>query len=450
VVTAQFSNSGNVQNNLREPAFDQALYLALLVTLTWKRLQLRLRPLWQRPLRLVGDPLVAAILSLGILTLPGWILTPTTVSTDTTAIQLTDTSLTLQPRTRLTANAVQPPHQPHAPRVKSDDTGPQSVSLKPRYHSEMQVGGYAPRWSKTELVSVRAEHSTTRTAPSVSSDDRLRTFTPDHSLWGVISQQQSSKLTHESFPHNVDPGLVVPLSNPAGRLAIFTPVLDDNFYTVMLDPGHGGSDPGTIGVNGLLEKHVTLNIAERVQHLLAAHPNIRVALTRNSDTGYTRNIRLLRVRHVNPDVLVSLHLNNLPQRDLTLVESYYAAEHNITTSESGNAKNVRPRFTRTRAPRTQDYSFIQGSKQLAHILQEKIFSAVSQGNPAAQNAGTKEDTLYMLTQTYVPATLIELTCLSNSEEEIRLRTPEYRQQIATAIASGILEYFSQSPLPVDT
>lgn len=241
------------------------------------------------------------------------------------------------------------------------------------------------------------------------------------------------------------PDRLLPVVNPIARLAFFAPPTDDVLKTVMLDPGHGGSDPGTIGANGLLEKHLTLDIAKRVQHLLAVHPNINVALTRQDDKGYSRHVRMLKVQAVQPDILISLHLNNLPQKNLTLVESFYASHNNIRESERG--RGIRPSFL-AKDRDESNYPFVQDSRRLANLLQEQLFHQVSEDNANAINAGTKQDTLFMLTRSYLPATLIELTCLSNREEEERLKTPEYRQDIAIALAKGILEFFATENSPV--
>lgn len=272
-----------------------------------------------------------------------------------------------------------------------------------------------------------------------------------------ISAQNSNRIT-QSKPHNpndwvfersipldisrlpdVAPDTLLPELNPIARLSFFAPLTDDTHRTIMLDPGHGGSDPGTVGANGLLEKHLTLDIAQRVQHLLAEHPHIDVVLTRQDDKGYSRTVRMLKVQATQPDILLSLHFNNLPQKNLTLVESFYAARNNIRESESGRSSRI---SLAARHSRDAGYPFVNESRRLADLLQSHLFNQVSQDNPSAINAGTKADTLFMLTRSYLPATLIELTCLSNSSEERRLMTSKYRQEIAVALAKGILEYFA--------
>jgi len=313
-----------------------------------------------------------------------------------------------------------------------------TVSLAAYLHQATPTAGYAPRYPHTpgEFVTVTNiesrsdEASGGVTAHNPSAWRFQRIFAnPSRSLSGRVAGEQ------------------IALLNPVAHIALFAPQNNDREYTVVLDPGHGGSDPGTISQHGLLEKHLTLEIAQRVRHLLAAHPNIRIELTREADRGYSRDQRMDRIKALQPDLLISLHLNNLPQKDLTLVETYYAGQQNIVESERGVAEHVQQRMTRVRSPVTDDYGFVEKSRRLAMLLHDNILSEVASGNANTINAGVKQETLYILTQSYVPAALIELTCLSNADEELRLQTNEYRHRIAEAIARSILSYLS-TPVPV--
>lgn len=217
-------------------------------------------------------------------------------------------------------------------------------------------------------------------------------------------------------------------------------------YTIIIDPGHGGSDPGTIGAEGLLEKELTLDIANRIKDLLMPHPHLRVRLTRDTDRGFSRAGRVRAIDAAKADLLISLHFNNLPQSDLTVVEAYYAAKENILESELMQYLSQGTHAIKTRNSHSMDYSFTQQSKVIAEILQQNIYQQVKQQNPNAIDAGIKNETLYTLTQSRIPATLIELTCLSNAQEEQHLKSSQYRHKIAASIAEGTIEYFATLPL----
>jgi len=214
-------------------------------------------------------------------------------------------------------------------------------------------------------------------------------------------------------------------------------------FVIMLDPGHGGSDPGSVGPNGLQEKTLTLDIARRAKRLLSKNENVTVILTRNADKGMSRGNRVHKVMRSNADMFVSLHLNHLPQTDVNLVETFYAAPHNILESiNKQRAAKSRSHLLDTSATIIPNLSFTSGSRQLASIMQNRVFDEVSNNNPDTDNAGVKEDTLYILTRSFTPGALIEISCLSNIKEAERLKNPSYREKLAIALADGIQDYLA--------
>lgn len=214
-------------------------------------------------------------------------------------------------------------------------------------------------------------------------------------------------------------------------------------FVIMLDPGHGGIDPGSVGHNGLEEKALTLEIAKRAALFLSEIDNIEVVLTRNSDTGMSRKNRVHKVKQSNADMVVSLHLNHLPQTDVNLVETFYAAPHNILKSiEKQRAEENTNGLVKTAAVHNHDLSFTKGSRQLANLMQKRVFDEVAHESPDTDNAGVKEDMLYILTRSFTPGVLIEMSCLSNVQEAERLSDPEYRDRLAAALADGIRDYLA--------
>ncbi|MEE9322702.1 MAG: N-acetylmuramoyl-L-alanine amidase [Granulosicoccus sp.] len=213
-----------------------------------------------------------------------------------------------------------------------------------------------------------------------------------------------------------------------------------NRFVIMLDPGHGGSDPGSEAHNGLLEKELTLDIAKRAQLFLSEIDGIDVLLTRDEDTGLSRQSRVNAVRRSQADLMVSLHFNNLPQRNITLVESFYAGPKNIAESQAFQRSHSSASRFLPVADSDTDMGFTLGSARLANMLQRRIFAEVSHANPAASNAGVKQDTLFVLTRSFTPGVLIEMTCLSNELEATRLADENYRNRLAAALVDGIRNY----------
>ena len=199
---------------------------------------------------------------------------------------------------------------------------------------------------------------------------------------------------------------------------------------VALDPGHGGTDPGSEAHNGLIEKELTLDMAKRVELFLSEIDNVDVVMTRSSDTGMSRQSRVNKIRAVGADVVVSLHFNHLPQTEVNLVESFYADRHNVI--ESLQKQN--------RSPDSVNLDFTSASKSLAGIMHKKVFNEVASVNKDVVDAGVKSDTLFVLTRSFTPGVLLELTCISNPAEAERLATDEYRNQLAASIADGLRDY----------
>lgn len=221
---------------------------------------------------------------------------------------------------------------------------------------------------------------------------------------------------------------------------------DAERFVVVLDPGHGGSDPGAAAPNGLLEKHLTLDIARRARVFLSELDDVEVVLTRENDRGLSRRSRVARVQAANADLFVSLHLNHLPQDHLTLVETYYAGPENIAESRALRAVGARPRSRTAK----RSLAFTEGSQRLAIFLQRRVLHEIRHENPEVIDAGIKRDTLFVLTRSFTPGALVELTALSKPEEAERLTDAGYRDRLAAALADAIRDYRASLELaPVD-
>ena len=258
-----------------------------------------------------------------------------------------------------------------------------------------------------------------------------------------------SHFAHPSFTGFLSPG---GFSRPnwkaqANGLTITKTPFETQRFVVLLDPGHGGTDPGATSHNGLKEKHLTLDIAKRTRLYLSKYPNIDVIFTRETDTGLSRDSRVKKIKNSRADLMISLHFNDLPQTDIALVETYYAGRRNIQESIAKQYnEGALPRHNKYEDQKNSSnrFSFAHLSQQLATILQKHVFSEVRSKNSNAENAGVKKDTLFVLTRSYKPSALIEITCLSNPVEAMRLTTNEYRNQISSALADAILEYRQSS------
>jgi len=217
-------------------------------------------------------------------------------------------------------------------------------------------------------------------------------------------------------------------------------------FVVVIDAGHGGNDAGTRAADGLLEKDLTLDLSFRLRARLLGIQGVHVVLTREQDVWLSRAERAAAVREADADLLISLHFNDLPQREITLVETYYAHASNIVDSRTRRREGLGvagvPESIDPDEP--SDITFTRGSARFAALVQQHVFAAVVAGNERAIDAGVKRDTLFMLTRAATSGALVEITCLSNAAEAERLRGDAYLDELAVALATAVDAYRQSS------
>ena len=216
--------------------------------------------------------------------------------------------------------------------------------------------------------------------------------------------------------------VVDPLVRPSAFLA------SKGTRTVVLDAGHGGKDPGTMGKKGIKEKDVALDIALRVKaHLAAA--GIRVVMTRDSDRFWELEDRPYLAARGGGDLFVSLHMNAASSRTVQGIETFVTAVENYPpTSES----RMSGKF-----PSVPNNQFNHSNTILGNQIHRSLV-----GITRAEDRGLKRARFVVLRNSAMPATLVECGFLSNPQEEQKLSTPSYRETVALGIAQGILNYFA--------
>lgn len=218
------------------------------------------------------------------------------------------------------------------------------------------------------------------------------------------------------------------------------------FRTIIIDPGHGGHDPGAIGRSGLREKDVNLDIARRLSSLLASR-GIKVVMTRSSDKFIGLPARVQIANRAAADLFVSIHSNANHSRSVNGFEVYYV-HPSVTDSRKilDSARNGDLRLQQT--------CFAGDSVSLKAILWDMLYASNraesrNLGNAiclAAYNklgvakGGVKPARFQVLKGAQMPAVLIEVGYVSNPSEERKLREGSYRQEVASTIAQGILGY----------
>ena len=213
------------------------------------------------------------------------------------------------------------------------------------------------------------------------------------------------------------------------------------FRRVVVDPGHGGHDTGTIGADGTKEKDVALAIAKKLRTVLTEQ-GLEVVLTRETDKFVRLEERARLANVARGDLFISIHCNSLPQRHIRGIETY-----TLNLASDRYAIRLAARENATSEKGMSDLQFLladlatrantEESVRLATQVQSGLVSSLRSKDAKIRDLGTKEALFYVLLGTKMPAILVETGFLSNAEEEKRLDSPGYQEDVARAIASGV-------------
>jgi N-acetylmuramoyl-L-alanine amidase len=217
-----------------------------------------------------------------------------------------------------------------------------------------------------------------------------------------------------------------------------------SIQTVVLDPGHGGKDPGAIGVGGLREKDVTLALARALAPRLEAR-GFRVVLTREGDRHLELEERSALAEASRGDLFVSLHANAARRRSVRGIETYYLDEnherHSLTVAarENGVPRGDVNALQRTVAKlRVSEVS--PQSRHLAELVQRQIVRGMPKLYQPVPDLGAKKGPFYVLFLASMPAVLVEAGFLTNSTEASRLANPRYVDALAEQIAQALARF----------
>ncbi len=202
--------------------------------------------------------------------------------------------------------------------------------------------------------------------------------------------------------------------------------------TVVLDAGHGGSDPGTQGVARYPEKVFTLDLAKRVRAKLR-ECQTTVWLTRNQDAAMSLEERCWRAGKLGADVFVSIHFNASRNSSISGIETFIVPAAGCPTTAEAERQRSSSRVTACPGNR-----FDGANAVLAHFLQKGLLA-----HSRAEDRGIRRARFYVIRNANCPAALVECGFLSNSREAGRIADPAYRDQLAEGLTRGILTYMNR-------
>lgn len=212
------------------------------------------------------------------------------------------------------------------------------------------------------------------------------------------NQSQAMQPAQESKRSGNESAAPAAMSAAAGKL--------DNAYKIVIDPGHGGNDPGAGGVSGKEEKAYTLALSQEVYELLRQEPMFDPYMTRDGDTFVELDDRAKYGNDLDADAFLSIHGNTYTDSSITGTESYYYSDN---------------------------------SRLLANTIHKELVEATG-----FIDRGVKKEAWRVLTQSDKPAILMEVGFLTNKEEEAKMLEPEARTRVAHAIVDGLKQYFQQT------
>jgi len=245
-----------------------------------------------------------------------------------------------------------------------------------------------------------------------------------------------------------------------GKEAAPIPKKDYRIKTIVIDPGHGGHDPGCQG-RGSQEKHLALAIAQKVaKRIREKHPDLQVILTRNSDVFVPLYERAQIANRHSADLFISIHCNYFPSRESirgseTYVMGLHTAEHNLKVAKRENAVILLEEDYEANYdfdPNSPTGHIMLSMFQNVYLEQsirfaEKVERHI-EGVNQRHSRGVKQAGFVVLKETAMPSVLIETGFLSNRAEERYLKSAEGQQQVASAISKAFSAYRLEVDGPV--
>ncbi|HEX2875881.1 MAG TPA: N-acetylmuramoyl-L-alanine amidase [Polyangiaceae bacterium] len=214
---------------------------------------------------------------------------------------------------------------------------------------------------------------------------------------------------------------------------------------VVLDPGHGGHDPGATGPTGLREKDVALDIAHRAAPLIARELGISTLLTRDTDVYVPLEERTARANGFGADLFISIHCNATERSGSSGVMTFVLDDSKdqlasriaaLENSSSAEATSELLRALGQTGDRTNDAR----SNEFAGLLQRAAMASLRPSYPDVPDGGVKRAGFYVLAGARMPAVLFETSFISSARDETRFNTGDFRQKLADAIVNAVRAY----------
>lgn len=265
----------------------------------------------------------------------------------------------------------------------------------------------------------------------------------------VLTLTKPHRLVLDLYPSSTTPGQ----NGTAGSRSATTssskprPRKPGEGMRIVIDPGHGGKDPGAIGRAGTKEKDIVLQIAKHLKALMTERLGATVLMTREKDVFISLEDRAELANKKNADLFVSIHVNSHPKRGVKGLEIYHFGEASdpraleVAARENGTPfQEDGPAWQFILADKLNDKK-IEESQELAWTLRNAMTTRLKK-HYAVKDHGVKTAPFYVLRMTTMPSILVELAFISNPREEKLLTSTKYQRRVAEGILEGIIAYIA--------
>ncbi|HBN22084.1 MAG TPA: hypothetical protein DD412_02450 [Holosporales bacterium] len=290
--------------------------------------------------------------------------------------------------------------------------------------------------------------------PTLPSKRPLKTITSKTAPLSKPTPEAASTVTLETWQEEPPQKPDFMVGIPLGRGVFFHPQLYSKPFrpTIVIDPGHGGHDPGSVSCRGYFEKHVTLEAAKNISTELKKTGHYHVVLTRQKDVFVAKRERFAKARESQADFLISIHADSHPLKNLRGITIYTlsakasdAEAERLAKQENKSEFLEDLQFTESA---TKDVSNVlidiaqRGSKNTALQLAEKIHSCLGK-NKVGKLMTLRSADLAVLKAPDTPSILIELGYLSNEKDEKLVRSVTYQKKLAQSLVEALGQYFDK-------
>lgn len=225
------------------------------------------------------------------------------------------------------------------------------------------------------------------------------------------------------------------------------PAVISKIRRIVIDPGHGGHDPGAVGQSGLQEKDVVLSIGLKLREKLQKELGLDVVMTRSTDVFIPLEERTAIANKVGADLFVSIHANAAPNRNASGIETYYLnlakteKVAQLAAKENGTSLEKVSTLQAILFDLMANYK-LNDSAHLAEEVQRALHKTIKSDYPDTRSLGVKQGPFYVLVGATMPSILVETAFISNSNEEAHLKDPAFHTLAADGILDGIRGYIA--------